>query len=68
MKDDKVQIYQARRGLLGRKQYRARVVAPNGKVLFVSAEGYNNLPELLAISDRLFPHLQRGDVGPGWED
>jgi hypothetical protein len=64
---DRVQIYQSRR-LLGRKQFRARVVAPNGKVLFVSAEGYNNLDELLAISDRLFPNLQRGGVGPGWED
>lgn len=68
MKADRVEIYQGKRGLLGRKQYRARVVAPNGKVLFVSAEGYNNLSELLAISDRLFPNLQRGGVGPGWKD
>lgn len=67
MRPDRVEIYQARRGGLGRKQYRARVVAPNGKVLFVSAEGYNNVADLLAISDRLFPDLQRGGVGPGWE-
>jgi hypothetical protein len=67
VRPDRVQIYQGRRGLLGRKQYRARVVSPNGKVLFVSAEGYSNLDELLAISDRLFPNLQRGGVGPEWD-
>jgi uncharacterized protein YegP (UPF0339 family) len=65
---DKIQIYRARRGLLKRTQYRARVVAPNGKALFVSAEGYNNLDDLLAITGRLFPTLQREGVGPGWED
>jgi uncharacterized protein YegP (UPF0339 family) len=68
MRPDRVEIYQSRRGLLGRKQYRARVVAPNGKALFVSAEGYNNLKDLLAVSDRLFPNLQRGGVGPGWDE
>jgi hypothetical protein len=67
MRPDKVQIYVSRRGLLRRKQYRARVVAPNGKVLFVTAEGYNNLRELLAVSDRLFPHLQR-EGGEGMDD
>jgi hypothetical protein len=65
---DKVQIYHGRRGLLSRKQYRARVVAPNGRVLVVTAEGYNNLKDLFAITDRLFPNLQREGVGPGWED
>jgi uncharacterized protein YegP (UPF0339 family) len=59
MRPDKVQIYQAKRGLLRRKQYRARVIAPNGKVLLVTAEGYNNLNDLLAVTDRLFPHLMR---------
>lgn len=68
MRPDRVQIYHGRRGLLSRKQYRARVVAGNGETLFVSAEGYNNLDDLLAITDRLFPHLQREGVGPGWED
>lgn len=67
MSEDRLQIYQGRRGLLTRKQYRARVVAANGKRLFVSAEGYNNLRDLLAITDRLFPHLQREGVGQGWE-
>jgi uncharacterized protein YegP (UPF0339 family) len=65
---DRIEIYRSRRGLLGRTQYRARVVAPNGKALFVSAEGYNNLADLLKISDRLFPDLQRGGVGEGWDD
>lgn len=65
---DKVQIYLGRRGLLLRKQFRARVVAPNGRVLFASAEGYSNLADLLAITDRLFPNLMREGVGPGWKD
>jgi uncharacterized protein YegP (UPF0339 family) len=62
MAEDKVQIYRARRGKLNRTQYRARVVAPNGKALFVTSESYNNLDDLLAIADRLFPHLQREGV------
>jgi uncharacterized protein YegP (UPF0339 family) len=53
----RVHIYAARRGLLGRKQYRARVVAANGKTLFVSAEGYNNRKELLKVVADLFPGL-----------
>lgn len=65
---DKLQIYRARRGLIGRTQYRARVIAGNGKRLFVSAEGYNNLGDLLKITDRLFPNLMREGVGEGWED
>ena len=62
MREDRIQIYEARRGLLRRKQYRARIVAPNGKTLFQSSEGYNNLAELLEITGRLFPHLQREGV------
>lgn len=68
MRPDHVEIYQSRQGLIGRKQYRARVVSANGRTLFVSAEGYNNLGDLIAISDRLFPNLQREGVGPGWKD
>jgi hypothetical protein len=56
---DKLQIYCGRKGLLSRKQYRARVVASNGRTLFVSGEGYNNIGDLLNITNRLFPHLQR---------
>jgi uncharacterized protein YegP (UPF0339 family) len=63
---DKVQIYRARRGLMRRTQYRARVVAPNGRVLFISAESYNNLGDLITITDRLFPNLMREGVGEGW--
>lgn len=66
--NDRLQIYKSRRGLIGRQQYRARVVSKNGRTLFVSAEGYNNLDDLLKISGRLFPHLQREGVGPGWDD
>jgi hypothetical protein len=63
MRPDRVQIYQTRRAGLGRKQYRARVVGPNGKVLFVSAEGYNNRSDLLGICVRLFPDLEQRDEG-----
>ena len=52
----RVQIYRARRGLLMRKQWRARVVAANGRVLFVSAEGYNNLGDIRGIVATLFPN------------
>jgi uncharacterized protein YegP (UPF0339 family) len=67
MRPDKVQIYRAGRGILKRTQYRARVVSGNGRKLFVSGEGYNNLADLLAIADRLFPALEREFVGSGWE-
>ena len=43
-------------------------MSSNGRVLMVTAEGYNNLKDLLAITDRLFPNLMREGVGPGWED
>jgi uncharacterized protein YegP (UPF0339 family) len=56
---DHVEIYRSRRGVLRRTQWRARVVAPNGRALFVSSESYNNLDELLRIVDRLFPNLPR---------
>jgi uncharacterized protein YegP (UPF0339 family) len=56
---DRVEIYRSRRGMLRRTQWRARVVAPNGRVLFTSAESYNNPDDLLAIVDRLFGHLPR---------
>jgi hypothetical protein len=62
MSSDSVQIYRARRGMLRRTQWRARVVAPNGKPLFVSSESYNNVDDLLEIVDRLFPSLPREGV------
>jgi uncharacterized protein YegP (UPF0339 family) len=54
---ERVEIYRARRGMLRRTQWRARIVAPNGRVLFVSAESYNNVDDLLAVVDRLLGHL-----------
>lgn len=62
MRAAKVQIYPARRGLIGRKQWRARVVAANGKTLFVSAESYNNRGDLVQVVDQLFPNLPREGV------
>jgi uncharacterized protein YegP (UPF0339 family) len=56
---DHVEIYRSRRGMLRRTQWRARVVASNGRALFVSAESYNNVDDLLEIIDRLFPNLPR---------
>jgi hypothetical protein len=59
MRQDRVEIYRSRRGLLRRPQWRARVVAPNGKALFSISESYNNVDDLLKIVDRLFPDLPR---------
>ena len=56
---DKVLIYRSRRGMLLRTQWRASVLAPNGKTLFKSSESYNNVDDLLKIVDRLFPSLPR---------
>jgi uncharacterized protein YegP (UPF0339 family) len=50
-------IYKSRRGLLGRTQYRARIVAQNGKTTFVSAESYNNVADLEAALRKLNPDL-----------
>jgi hypothetical protein len=53
-----IEIYAGRKGLLGRKQWRARVMSANGfDVLFVSAEGYNNRGELIDLCQQLFPSL-----------
>jgi hypothetical protein len=45
--------------MLRRPQWRARVVSSNGKTLFVSSESYNNVDELIAICDQLFPDIPR---------
>ncbi|MDQ3023906.1 MAG: hypothetical protein M3R04_05930 [bacterium] len=56
--DDYVEVYEGRRGLLLRKQFRARVRSGrNGNILFVTSEGYNNQMDLLNIVGRLFPDL-----------
>jgi hypothetical protein len=67
MTNDKVQITQGKEEGKDRTQFRARVVSSNGRELFKSSEGYNNLADLLAITDRLFPNLMRETVGEGWE-
>ena len=58
----KVQVFRGSRGLLKRTQWRAHVVAGNGRVLATLAEGYNNRSDLFDAIDRLFPHLQREGV------
>jgi uncharacterized protein YegP (UPF0339 family) len=60
----KVFIYKAKRGLLRRQQYRARIVAGNGRNMFVSSEGYNNLADLEGVVERCFPGLP---VYKDWE-
>jgi uncharacterized protein YegP (UPF0339 family) len=60
----RVFIYKAKRGLLRRQQYRARIVAGNGRNLFVSSEGYNNLADLEGVIARCFPGLP---VYKDWE-
>lgn len=42
-----VEIYEARRGLALRKQWRWRIVAKNGRIVAVSSEGYNNRADLM---------------------
>ncbi len=54
----RLEIYRARRGVLRRQQWRARVVSSNGKVLFANAESYNNVDDLLKVTSQLFPNLE----------
>ena len=42
-----VEIYEARRGVALRKQWRWRIVAKNGRIVAVSSEGYNNRADLM---------------------
>ena len=42
-----VEIYEARRGLALRKQWRWRVRAANGRIISMSSEGYNNRADLM---------------------
>ena len=42
-----VEIYEARRGLALRKQWRWRIVAKNGRIVANGGEGYNNRSDLL---------------------
>jgi uncharacterized protein YegP (UPF0339 family) len=50
-------IYKARRGRADRTQYRAKIIAGNGKKIFVTSESYNNPgdieKQLLALSPTL---------------
>jgi len=42
-----IQVYMSKRSLrTGRKQYRWRMVARNGRIMATGAEGYNNLGDL----------------------
>lgn len=60
---DKVEIYKSPKRLFLRQQYRARVIAGNGFKLFVSAEGYTNVGDLIEVVDRLFPTLEKVYMG-----
>lgn len=42
-----IEIYEARRGLALRKQWRWRIVAKNGRIVANSGEGYNNRADLM---------------------
>lgn len=50
-------IYRARRGLFKRNQYRARIIATNGKTTFESSESYNNVGDLEDALHELNPAL-----------
>jgi uncharacterized protein YegP (UPF0339 family) len=60
----RVFIYKGKRSLFRRSQYRARIVAGNGRNLFVSSEGYNNLADLERVIGNCFPGLP---VYKDWE-
>jgi hypothetical protein len=54
----RIVIYPARRGLLLRRQWRAKVVSQhNGNRLFSSSEGYNNSGDLIRLVEALFPGI-----------
>lgn len=56
----KVELYKGRKGLLGRTQYRARTRwRQNGKVGFITGEGYNNLADLERMVDTHFPGAEK---------
>lgn len=42
-----VEVYEARRGLSRRKQWRWRIRAANGRIVANGGEGYNNRADLL---------------------
>jgi hypothetical protein len=60
----KVEIYAGRRGLLKRKQWFARVVASNGKNVWRTSEGYNNLREVQDEVGLSFPGLVQHIIDP----
>lgn len=45
--DDMIEIYEARRGLSRRKQWRWRIRAANGRIVANGGEGYNNRADLV---------------------
>ncbi len=47
----RVEVYRSPTQSLERHDYRARIVATNGRVLFVSSEGYRRKRDLLAALD-----------------
>lgn len=48
-----VEIYEARRGLSLRKQWRWRIRAKNGRIIANGGEGYFNKADLLKALDRV---------------
>lgn len=46
-----IEIYESRRGLSLRKQWRWRIKAANGRIVATSGEGYNNKADLLHALD-----------------
>lgn len=57
--DVKAQVYPSKRGLLRRKQWRARIVSKaNGKRILVTPEGYNNRAECEAAVLSVAPAIE----------
>jgi uncharacterized protein YegP (UPF0339 family) len=60
--EDHIEIYRARRGLLSRNQFRARVVAKNGRTVWILSETYNNKGDVAGMCQRYMPQLPIKDL------
>jgi uncharacterized protein YegP (UPF0339 family) len=61
--DMKLEIYEARRGLALRKQWRWRVRAANGRIISMSSEGYNNRADLMRGIEITAQAIRQGQPG-----
>jgi uncharacterized protein YegP (UPF0339 family) len=58
----KFQVYEARRGLMRRKQWRWRIKAPNGRTIGDSAESYNNKGDCIAMAEGIIEKAGKAKI------